>query len=995
MMNTGIINYFHEIIRSDYFNKSMVKVQKTSYLEKLSRPFSLFILFIFIGIGNGFAQFWTEDFGVDNNNCANQGQIANGFVTSNGTWSVVDESMNGPFANVWYVSSTTAGGYDPAINNCGSGCLVNQTLGNQTLHIGSLTSPVPDNGAAYIDFPSMPGAYNTSRRAEIAVDLTGEYTITMDFWYVAGANMIDKASVMYYDGTTWTNLGDLTSSGVCSGGQYPWAAYQVDLPASANHNADVKIGFRWVNNSDGVRAPYSVAIDNIRLSSGPPPEVPVADFETQDPNEPFCEGGCITFSDLTTFDPNFSTGAANATYAWEFSGGNPATSSDQNPTVCYDTPGAKTIKLTVTDNIGASTQVTKTNYITVLECGPDISISASSYLVCANEECIDFTDLSTSDNPNGVTAWLWTFTSPTGVETTSTVQNPTNICLNEIGFYDVTLQATDDDLTKDKTYTDYIEVIDCSGPTIDFSTDRTVVCPGECIQLTDLSSSPTAITSWNWSLPGGQAVGEVMAESSTQQNPIVCYADPGTYTITLSAVDAEGPSAITKSITITVDPCTGPPQAGFTSSADTICVGDCVDFMDESLGLVENYLWIFQGTANISNATSTLKNPSVICYSEPGSYNVTLTVSNSNNQVDSKTKTNYIVVQQCINKPVPRIEVSADTICAGKCVDYTSKSTGVGLSSYQWNFQGAVPGSGSSSQKNPSNICYNTPGTYDVSLFVEGAGGDSLRVFKDVITVISTPECRPTIEVSAPDTICAGDCTVFSALFADADSVLWTFQGGNPATSKAFDPGMVCFEDEGHYMILVEAWNPSGGAQPQVLDIFVGKRPPLDAGPDRTINSGAVVTLTASLGGQQPNGSFLWQPFDMVDNFTAQTVKTSPDETTQYIVYYKEKGSCTAIDTVVVNVNFVAAIGVPSTFSPNGDGQNDVLRVLGQGITRMDFKVFNRYGQLVFHTQNQTEGWDGKQNGKELNPGTFVYTLEVTFAEGETEVYTGNVTLVK
>lgn len=969
----------------------MAKVQKASCFERLLRPFYLFIVFIFIGLGNGFAQFWTEDFGTDNN-CANQGQIADGYTSNNGDWTVVNDGMNGPFSNVWFVSSTTAGGYDPAINDCGSGCIASPSLGNQTLHIG-----VPaDNGANYTDVSHPLGFYNTSKQIESPViDCSGNYSVALDLWYVAGANADDKASVMYFDGTSWTNLGDLSSSGTCTGSQFPWDVYQVILPASANDNPDVQIGFKWVNNSDGVKAPFSVAIDNIRLTAGAPPAVPQPDFETLDPNEPFCEGGCVTFNDLTTFDFDFSTGAANATYEWEFPGGDPETSSLQIPTVCYDTPGSKSITLTVTDNLGESDPVTKTDYITVLECGPEIDISASAYVVCANEDCIDFTDLSTTDNPSGITAWLWTFTSPSGVETTSTDQNPTDICPTEVGFYDVTLQATDDDLTKEQTFPDYIEVLDCSGPKINFEADRSIICPGGCIKLTDLSTTTSEITEWNWSLPGGQVVGEALADSSTQQNPTVCYENPGTYTITLSAVDAEGPSAITKSITITVDPCTGPPEVGFTASVDTICVGDCVDFTDESFGLVEDYLWVFQGTANISDATSTLRNPSAICYSEPGAYNVTLTVSNSNNQVDSETKVNYIVVEQCINKPVPRIEVSADTICAGKCIDFTNKSTGVGLSSYQWNFQGAVVGSGSSIQKDPSNICYDTPGTYDVSLFVEGAGGDSLRVFKDVITVISTPECRPTIEVSAPDTICAGDCAVFSAVFTDADSVLWTFQGGNPATSKAFDPGMVCFEDEGHYIIMVEAWNPSGGAQPQVLDIFVGNRPPLDAGPNRTINSGAVISITASLDGQTPNGSFLWQPFDLVDDFTAQTVKTSPDETTQYIVYYNEPGTCTAIDTVVVTVNFVAAVGVPSTFSPNGDGQNDELRVLGQGITRMDFKVFNRYGQLVFQTRNQSDGWDGKHKGKELNPGTFVYTLEVTFAEGETEVYTGNVTLVK
>lgn len=971
----------------------MHKLSNSTWLKK-----SLFVL-AFIGLAGVVelqAQpFWTEEFGIDNL-CANRGQIADGYVSSNGGWTVVNDGINGGFSNVWYISSTTAGGYNPTPTACGSGCIADPTLNNQTLHISKLNFPI-DDGATYNGFNDPGGTYSTSKTIHSpTIDCTDKWTITLDMWYVAGNNPLDKATVMYFDGASWTPLGDLAPSGNCPPGEYPWMAYQVVLPASANNNPDVQIGFKWVNNSDGATSTRSVAIDNIRLTSGPPPNVPIVDFEVLDGNDTFCEQSCATMNDLTNFDAEFSTGAANATYAWEFPGGNPATSSDQNPTVCYDTPGLKNVTLTVTDNIGESEPVTINNIITVQDCGPDIAISASNLTPCANEECVDFTDLSQTSNPSGVTAWLWTFTSPSGIETTSALQNPTNICLNEIGFYDVTLAATDADLTEEQTFPAYIEVLDCSGPDIDFSADRTVICPGGCIELTDNSTSNGTITAWHWSLPGGQAVGEALPDTSTMQNPTVCYQTPGTYNITLSATDQEGESAITKTITITVDPCTGPPQVGFIASADTICTGDCVDFTDQSLGLVEDYLWVFQGVADINDATSTLQNPSVICYSQPGTYNVTLTVSNSNGQVDNITKTDFIIVEQCISKPVPRITLSADTICAGKCVDYTSSSTGIGLSSYQWNFQGAVPGSGSSTVQNPSNICYNNPGTYDVSLFVEGAGGDSVRVFEDVITVVNTPDCRPTIEASLPDTICAGDCAVFSAVFTDADSVRWTFQGGNPATSKAFNPGIVCFEAEGTYMILIEAWNPSGGAQPVVHDLFVGKKPPLNAGPDRTINSGAVVKLTASLGNQPPIGSFLWQPFDLVDDFTAQSVKTAPQETTDYIVYYKEPGGCTAIDTVTVMVNFVSAVGVPTAFSPNGDGQNDVLRVLGQGISRMEFKVYNRYGQLVFETTNQAEGWDGTQNGKELNPGTFVYTLEVTFADGALyELYTGNVTLVK
>lgn len=122
---------------------------------------------------------------------------------------------------------------------------------------------------------------------------------------------------------------------------------------------------------------------------------------------------------------------------------------------------------------------------------------------------------------------------------------------------------------------------------------------------------------------------------------------------------------------------------------------------------------------------------------------------------------------------------------------------------------------------------------------------------------------------------------------------------------------------------------------------------------------------------------------------------TRPRETITYIVSYKEQGGCRTTDTVTVFVNFNEAVGVPSAFSPNGDGRNDVLRVLGQGITQMNFKVFNRYGQLVFESTEQSQGWDGTQNGRPLNPGNFVWVLDVRFAEGVQERLTGDVTLVR
>jgi gliding motility-associated-like protein len=79
-------------------------------------------------------------------------------------------------------------------------------------------------------------------------------------------------------------------------------------------------------------------------------------------------------------------------------------------------------------------------------------------------------------------------------------------------------------------------------------------------------------------------------------------------------------------------------------------------------------------------------------------------------------------------------------------------------------------------------------------------------------------------------------------------------------------------------------------------------------------------------------------------------------------------------------VTYIKTVGVPSAFSPNGDGNNDVLCVKGgAGFATIDFKVFNRYGQLVFETQDELIGWDGMVNEKALNNGTFCVYFRIYF----------------
>ena len=167
----------------------------------------------------------------------------------------------------------------------------------------------------------------------------------------------------------------------------------------------------------------SININNCTLPQ------PIANFSASQTN--ICEGNCINFTDLST---SSATGGITA-WSWTFNGGTPSTSNQQNPTnVCFAAAGTYTISLTVTDANG-SDDSTMTAYITVTNCTtPTAGFSISDNEICAGE-CIDFTDMSTA-----ATSWLWTFNG--GSPSTSTDQNPTNICFGTDGVYSIELIAS-------------------------------------------------------------------------------------------------------------------------------------------------------------------------------------------------------------------------------------------------------------------------------------------------------------------------------------------------------------------------------------------------------------------------------------------------------------------------------------------------------------------------------------------------------------------------
>ncbi len=241
------------------------------------------------GVG-GTTVFWSEDF---NNGC-NQLCLASAYVGPNGPWSVTISSPNTDcgltvWDNIFYISCAENG------NNtglCGTGC-----GSDATLHVGNdpnspsapFFCPTGDCGAAYDAggyCGDLGGAFGgTSTKTDIraespVINCTGQSSITISFRYLEqGTLTLDNATLWYYDGAVWSQLVDIPKSINCGGGQGRWTQYSIALPASANNNPNVKIGFRWVNDDSGTNAADpSFAVDSVRLSVSAPTDIFTAEY---------------------------------------------------------------------------------------------------------------------------------------------------------------------------------------------------------------------------------------------------------------------------------------------------------------------------------------------------------------------------------------------------------------------------------------------------------------------------------------------------------------------------------------------------------------------------------------------------------------------------------------------------------------------------------------------------------------------------------------------
>ncbi len=327
--------------------------------------------------------------------------------------------------------------------------------------------------------------------------------------------------------------------------------------------------------------------------------------------------------------------------------------------------------------------------------------------------------------------------------------------------------------------------------------------------------------------------------------------------------------------------------------------------------------------------------------SQQGSYWVELTVNNC-----STTDTINITID-----PLPAINLGNDTlICQGDSLILDATLTNA---SYLW-------------QDNSINSTFNVTqqGTYWVELMVNNCSStDSINI--GFVTM-------PVIDLGVDTTLCQGELLIIDAFYPNA-SYLWQDGSGNPNYSVT---------QNGSYWL---EFTLNGCIETDTININYISVPNFDLGNDTTICEGEAIVLDATLS----NVSYLWQ--DGSDNPTLAIY----EQGTYSLAISNQCGTTT--ESMNLSIDECGCyVYLPNVFTPDNNGVNDTFYPKFEcDFNKYELLIFNRWGGLIFQTNNQYQHWDGSYKGGLVPTGVYVYLLKYTFNDNSYHQKTGHVTLMK
>jgi gliding motility-associated-like protein len=757
-------------------------------------------------------------------------------------------------------------------------------------------------------------------------------------------------------------------------------------------------------------------VDSIVKSSVLLISKPVAVFST--PDTLSCPTKTITFT-------NTSTGPG-LTYSWRFGDG--SSSIAANPTHSYTADGLYTIKLYVTDLYGCTDSLVYPNYVRIVS--PHANFNMSDSLGTCPPLFVSFTNTSQnhnsiswdfgdgtstqSDNPShfytipGVYFAKLTITGPGGCTDVKQkkiiVRGPQGTFtygpLNGCSPLKVNFTANTQDritfiwdyndgstlATPDSTvshsyiipgiYIPKMILVDPNGCVVPITGPDTVVvngvhadfgfvnqtyCDAASIAFSDSSVSSDLIASYKWNFGDG--------DTSALQHPTHFYATTGLYYPQLIVTTQSGcADTVKKPAPIKI---VASPQADFTKTANG-CTPLTVTFNGQLLiadTSAISWSWNF-GNGN----TSLLKNPPAQVYNTAGMYNIQLIAANSSGCKDTATKAIDAFL-------IPAVNAGMDVfVCIGKGTTLNA----TGADTYTWSPATALS-------------CTNCPNPVasPVTAIKYAVKGTTAQGCSNTDSVIVSVQLPFTMQNSKGDTLCKGSSV---RLFASGGfSYEWSPATGLSSATSATP--LASPQNTTTYQVIATddkgCFKDTGNVTVKVYPI-----PTVEAGQDKTINVGQSVDLMPTLSADVTDIYWIPTPGIIRKNQNGITVK--PVETTEYTVEARNAGGCKTRDKVTIFVICNGAnIFLPNTFSPNGDGRNEIFYPLGTGLFSIKtLRIFDRWGEVVYEKSNflpndESAGWNGTYKGRQLNPDVFVYTIDIICDNSSILTLKGNVALIK
>lgn len=394
------------------------------------------------------------------------------------------------------------------------------------------------------------------------------------------------------------------------------------------------------------------------------------------------------------------------------------------------------------------------------------------------------------------------------------------------------------------------------------------------------------------------------------------------------------------------------------------------------------YAWNFGdgGTSSTFEPTHT--------FTAPGVYTVRLIAMNPNSCKERDTT--FLTVTVKDDELTPAFTYEVLDSCTAFNVRFTNTSSSTVIAPnpyYTWLFGDGTTYIGIA----PPIHSYPGTGTYTVQLIMGDAGACNSP---DTTTqIISFGTSLVTANFPPPDSCNAAKTLTFSNSSTNGISYIWRFGDGSSSISTS--PSHE-YPDFGSYSVTLISSNPA------------------------TCNKIDSITKTIRLS-PSPIASFYFTPLIGEVNVPFNFVNTSTGATTYAWTFgdgasstelnpihqYQRTGifdiclsvtnqfGCTSKICRTLSAEVRPLIEVPSAFTPNGDGSNDRMHPRGFAVQEMIFRIYNRFGELVFEGRSLSDSWDGTYNGKPQPMEAYAYTLSATFIDGSSAKKQGNITLIR